>query len=62
MKHVIQLPAVLGLAFALSACPDSQLPKTPPMVPEPKLATVQEFIAPAASRSPSLGTLTRTPL
>lgn len=54
MKHVFQLPSVFGLAFLLSGCPDSQIPKPPPKVPEPKLALVKQVIAPTATQSPSL--------
>ena len=54
MKHVFQITNVFGLAFLLSGCPDSQIPKPPPNVPEPKLALKQQFIAPVATQSPGL--------
>ena len=56
--HVFQMPSVFGLAFLLSGCPDSQIPKPPPKVPEPKLALVRQVIAPAATQSPALDVLT----
>jgi len=56
--HVFQMPSVFGLAFLLSGCPDSQIPKPPPKVPEPKLALVRQVIAPAATQSPALDALT----
>ena len=58
MKHVFQMPSVFGLALLLSGCPDSQIPKPPPKVPEPKLALVQQVIAPAATQSPGSDALT----
>ena len=58
MKHVFQITNVFGLAFLLSGCPDSQIPKPPPNVPEPKLALKQQFIAPVATQSPGLKALT----
>lgn len=59
MKHVFQLPGVFGLVFLLSACPDSQIPKPTPKVPEPKLAPVQQGIAPAATQSLGSDALTK---
>ena len=38
MNNFFQLSGILGLAFLLSGCPDSGLPKSPPKVPEPKAA------------------------
>ena len=58
MKHVFQMPSVFGLAFLLSGCPDSQIPKPPPKVPEPKLALVKKGITPAITQSPSSDALT----
>ena len=62
MKHVFQLPGVFGLALLLSGCPESQIPKPPPKVPEPKLARVEQVIAPTATQSPGSDALTKKPL
>lgn len=47
MKQFLSVLSMLGLAFLLSGCPDSGMPKTPPNVPAPKAAAnpAQNLIA-----------------
>jgi hypothetical protein len=33
-------------AFSLAGCPDSRVPKTPPNVPAPKLASIKSLVLP----------------
>ena len=43
------LPIALAGVLLLSGCPDTQMPKAPPKVPEPKAASAQPQAQPAAA-------------
>lgn len=50
--NILIPPAIVLAAALLSACPDSNFPKAPPQVPEPKASVTDIPAVPPATSSP----------